>query len=106
MAALQGAQAVPVTGLVLNLIIILPLTFGIYKRSRVAVVLMLAYVIGSQLYVWFVLHSFAGTILSVIVTGFLLRGAVRIFQFHREKDESVKRPTPAPGASSPAQSNR
>ncbi len=98
MAALQGAQAVPVAGIVLNLLIILPLTFGICKRSRIAVVLMLAYVIGSQLYVWIVPHSFAGTILSVIVTGFLLRGAVRIFQFHRENRESITKPTPTPGA--------
>lgn len=98
MAALQGAQAVPVAGLILNLLIILPLTFGIYKRSRIGVVLMLAYVICSQLYVWLALRSFAGTILSVVVTGFLLRGAVRIFQFHREKRESLTKPAPTPAA--------
>lgn len=98
MAALQGAQSIPVAGLILNLVIILPLTFGIYKRNRAAVVLMLAYVVCSQLYVWFVLHSFAGTILSVIVTGFLLRGAVRIFELHREKRESATKAAPTPGA--------
>jgi hypothetical protein len=31
-------------------------------------------------------HLSAGTLLSVIVTGFLLRGAKRIFEDHQEAD--------------------
>jgi hypothetical protein len=64
------------------------LAFGIYKRSRVAVVLAVLAIAGTQLYVCIVLRSFSGTIVSVIVTGFLLRGAVRIFQEHRELREA------------------
>src|SRR6185295_10805186 len=49
---------------------------------RVAVVIMLVLVVGLQLYTWFVMRSASGSILSIIVTGFLLRGARRIFQDH------------------------
>ena len=66
------------------------LAFGIFKKSRVAIVVMLVFVVGLQLYTWFVLHSGAGSIVSVIVTGFLLRGARRIFQDHAERE--AKRP--------------
>ena len=61
------------------------LAFGIHKNSRVAVVLALVYVIGTQLYVWAVVRSFSGTLVSIVVTGFLLRGAKRIFEEHRER---------------------
>ncbi len=62
------------------------LAFGIFRKSRVAVVIMLVLVVGLQLYTWFVMRSGSGTILSIIVTGFLLRGARRIFQYHAERE--------------------
>jgi hypothetical protein len=65
------------------------LAFGIYKKSRVAVVLAILYVVGTQLYIWIGLGAFSGTIVAVIVTGFLLRGAKRIFEDHRERAERV-----------------
>ena len=61
------------------------IAFGIYKKSRAAVVLAIVYIVGTQLYVWLVVGSFAGTVVSVIVTGFLLRGAKRIFESHGEQ---------------------
>ncbi len=67
------------------------LAFGIFRKSRVAVVIMLIIVIGSQLYTWFAMRSGAGTILSVIVTGFLLRGARRIFQDHAEREMDAQK---------------
>ena len=66
------------------------LAFGIYRKSRIAVVLAIVYIVATQFYVWFAIGSPSGTIVSVIVTGFLLRGATRIFQFHREqRDEAA-----------------
>jgi len=62
------------------------LAFGIFRKSRVAVVIMLVFVVGLQLYTWFVVRSASGSILSIIVTGFLLRGASRIFQYHAERE--------------------
>lgn len=62
------------------------LAFGIFRKSRVAVVIMLVCVVGPQLYTWFVLRSASGTVVSIIVTGFLLRGARRIFQHHAERE--------------------
>jgi phosphatidylserine synthase len=64
------------------------LAFGIFKKSRVAVILMLAFVIGLQLYTWTIMRSPSGSLLSIIVTGFLLRGARRIFQDHAEQTEN------------------
>src|SRR3954463_16201165 len=80
----QSHASIPavIVALFIQAVIVLPLAVGIYKDSRVAVVLMLLYVIGAQLFVWIVQRSFAGTIVSVIVTGFLVRGAVRIFEHH------------------------
>jgi hypothetical protein len=67
------------------------LAFGIFKKSRVAIVVMLVFVVGLQLYTWFVLHSGAGSVVSVIVTGFLLRGAWRIFQDHAERKANAEK---------------
>ena len=67
------------------------LAFGIFRKSRVAVVLMLVLVVGLQLYTWLILHSISGTLLSIVVTGFLLRGARRIFQDHAEREANVKK---------------
>lgn len=65
------------------------LAFGIFKKSRVAVILMLVFVVGLQLYTWIIMRSPSGSLLSIIVTGFLLRGARRIFQDHGEREESA-----------------
>ena len=65
------------------------LAFGIFKKSRVCVVIMLALVVGFQLYTWFVMRSASGSILSILVTGFLLRGARRIFQYQAERKGEV-----------------
>ena len=56
------------------------LAFFIFRRSKVAIVLMLLLVIMLQLYTWFIVHSIAGSLVSVVVTAFLLRGAVRVFE--------------------------
>ncbi len=68
------------------------LAFFIFRRSRVAVVFMLAVVILLQLYTWIVARSVAGTLVSIIVLGFLLRGARRMFQDHAEDEPDVTGP--------------
>jgi hypothetical protein len=65
------------------------LAFGIFRKSRVAIIVMLFFVLGLQLYTWFVMHSASGSLLSIVVTGFLLRGARRIFQDHAERKSDV-----------------
>ena len=65
------------------------LALFISRRSRIAVVLAILYVAGTQLYVWFGIGSPAGTIVSAIVIGFLLRGAGPIFEFHRQRRDRV-----------------
>ena len=68
-------------------IVLALLAFGIHKRSRIAAVLAIVLIAGTQLYIWVVLRSFSGTVVAVIVTGFLLRGTRRIFQEHVERSE-------------------
>src|SRR4051812_12622190 len=65
------------------------LAFGIFRKSRVAVIVMLVFVVGLQLYTWVVMRSASGSLLSIVVTGFLLRGARRIFQDHAERKADV-----------------
>ena len=62
------------------------LAFGIFRRSRFSIVAMLVFVIILQLYVWFVARSVAGTLVTIIVVAFLLRGARRMFQDHAERE--------------------
>jgi hypothetical protein len=62
------------------------LAFGIFRRSRVAIVVMLVFVIVLQLYTWFVVRSIAGTLVTIIVVAFLLRGARRMFQDYTERE--------------------
>ncbi len=71
-----------VIDLAIAVVVLGALGFGVYRRSRVAVVLAILYIVGTQLYVWFAIGTPAGTIIAVIVTGFLLRGAKRIFEDH------------------------
>jgi hypothetical protein len=60
------------------------LAFFIFRRSRFAVVAMVVFVLVLQLYTWFVARSIAGTLVTIIVVAFLLRGARRMFQDHAE----------------------
>jgi uncharacterized membrane protein YczE len=60
------------------------------------VVLAIVYVAGTQLYVWFGIGSAAGTIVSAIVIGFLLRGARQIFDFHRQRRDVAASAEPEP----------
>jgi fatty acid desaturase len=61
------------------------LAFFIFRRSRFAVVAMLVLIVVLQLYTWFVAHSPAGTVVSIVVAAFLLRGARRMFQDYAEQ---------------------
>lgn len=93
----QPAATVPfVVDAVVNSVILGLLAFGIYRKSRVAVTLAIIGIVGAQLYIWIGLRSFSGTIVTVIVTGFLLRGAKRIFEHHRELQESRAEQITAP----------
>ena len=89
-AAQQYLQHTPMaTAITVALAVIVAAISGvlavfIFRRSRVAVILMLAFVTLLQLYTWFVAFSVAGTVLSIIVVGFLLRGARRLFQDYAE----------------------
>lgn len=56
------------------------LGYGIFRRSKIAVILMIIFVLIPQLYTWLVAHSIAGSLVSIVVTAFLARGAKAIFE--------------------------
>ena len=58
--------------------------FFIFRRSRVAIVLMIAFITVLQLFTWLA-HSLKGTLPFIIITAFLLRGDRRMFQDHAER---------------------
>ena len=62
------------------------LSFGIFRRSRVAIEAMIVFVVALQLYTWFVARSIAGTLVIIVVVAFLLRGATRMFQDYAERE--------------------
>lgn len=82
-----------VIDLAIAVVVLGALGFGIYRKSRIAVVLAIFYIVGTQLYVWFVIGTPAGTIIAVIVTGFLLRGAKRIFAEHAARSAAETQST-------------
>jgi hypothetical protein len=45
---------------------------------------MIVFVVALQLYTWFVARSIAGTLVTIVVIAFLLRGAKRMFQDHAD----------------------
>jgi hypothetical protein len=61
------------------------LAFFIFRRSRFAVAAMLVVVVVLQLFTWFFARSPAGTLVSIVVVAFLLRGARRMFQDYAEQ---------------------
>jgi hypothetical protein len=65
------------------------LAFGIFRRSKIAIVLMLVLVIVLQLHTWVIVHSISGSLVSIIVAAFLARGAARIFE--RPNEDHVSR---------------
>ena len=54
-------------------------------------VAMLVVVIVLQLFTWFVAYSLAGTVVSIVVVAFLLRGARRMFQEHAELEMEMQK---------------
>ena len=67
------------------------LAFGIFRRSRFSIVAMLVFIVILQIYAWFVARSVAGTLVTLIVVGFLLRGARRMFQDHAERELDARK---------------
>ena len=86
---LQHTPFVTAVALVFSIIIAAisgVLAFGIFRRSRVAIVAMVVFVVALQLYTWFVARSIAGTLVTIVVLAFLLRGARRMLQDHAERE--------------------
>jgi hypothetical protein len=65
--------------------------FGIFRRSRAAIIAMIIFVVVLQLWTWFIARSLAGSLVSIVVVAFLLRGARRMFQDHDDREMEMKK---------------
>jgi len=91
---LQHTPFVTAVALVFSIIIAAisgVLALGIFRRSRVAIAAMIVFVVALQLYSWLVARSVAGTLVTIVVTAFLFRGARRMFQDHAERELDASR---------------
>ena len=86
---LQHTPFVTAVALVFSIIIAAisgVLAFSIFRRSRVAIVAMIVFVVALQLYTWFVARSTAGMLVTNGCCRFSLRRAKRMFQDHAERE--------------------
>ena len=64
------------------------LAIGVYRRSRIAIVLLICYWAGSKLHLYWVTGKI-GALIGLAVFGyFFVAGALAIFEYHREKDQT------------------
>jgi hypothetical protein len=67
------------------------LAFGIFRKSRVAVVIMLVFVIGLQLYTWFLMRSASGTPYRSSSRAFCCAALVESFRIMRSEKQTSKK---------------
>lgn len=72
----------------LDVAMILGLTFGLYKKSRVCAVLMLLYYAGNKIFQVLVLHNYGGIIWGVIFCYLYAMGVAGTFEYHRIMNEA------------------
>ncbi len=70
--------------------LIVLLAIGIYRKSRIAAVLMLLYYIVSSIIVMVTLGKVAGLLFKIIVVYFLIKGVIATFKYHRHFKQQDK----------------
>jgi len=83
---LQHTPFVTAVALVFSIIIAAisgVLAFSIFRRSRVAIVAMIVFVVALQLYTWFVARSTAGMLVTMVVVAFLFAAPKGCFRIMR-----------------------
>lgn len=79
-----------------DVVLILVLAFGIYKKSRVAAVLMLLYFLVAKIVIAIETQSYSGIVLALVFLYFYGRAVLGTFAYHRiEKAENPDYKTPS-----------
>lgn len=71
----------------LDVVLILGLAYGIYKKSRTCAVAMLVYFIGAKIILFSQTGSASGLALAVVFVYFYFNGILGTFAYHRLKKE-------------------
>ena len=71
----------------IDIVLMLALTFGVYKKHRASAVTLFAYYVVSKIYVWIIYGVFLGVPIAAIFAYFFFRGVQGVFAYHRLTNE-------------------
>ncbi|MEZ4590399.1 MAG: hypothetical protein R3D55_04560 [Chloroflexota bacterium] len=78
-----------------DMVLMLALTFGLYKKHRASAVTLFVYYVVGKIYVWIIYGVFLGVPIAAVFAYFFFRGIQGVFAYHRltseyGKDTAVK----------------
>ena len=71
----------------IDIVLMLALTFGVYKKHRASAVTLFAYYVVSKIYVWIIYGVFLGVPIAAIFAYFFFRGVQGVIAYHRLTNE-------------------
>ena len=71
----------------IDIVLMLALTFGVYKKHRASAVTLFAYYVVSKIYVWIIYGVFLGVPIAAIFAYFFFRGVQGVFAYYRLTNE-------------------
>lgn len=69
-----------------DLVLMLALTYGLYKKHRASAVTLFVYYVVGKIYVWIFYGVFLGIPIAAVFAYFFFRGIQGVFTYHRLKD--------------------
>ena len=67
----------------LDIVIMLALTYGVYKKSRASAITLFAYYVVGKIYIWIFSGAIIGLPIAAIFAYFFFRGVQGVFAYHR-----------------------
>lgn len=71
----------------LDIIMMLALTYGVYKKSRASAVTLFVYYLLGKIYIWIISGAIIGLPIAFIFAYFFFRGIQGVFTYHRLMDD-------------------
>lgn len=66
-----------------DIVLMLALTYGVYKKNRASAVALFVYYVAGKIYVWIIYGVFLGVPIAAIFAYFFFRGIQGTFAYHR-----------------------
>lgn len=71
----------------LDIVMMLALTYGVYKKSRASAVTLFVYYLLGKIYIWIISGAIIGLPIAFIFAYFFFRGIQGVFTYHRLMDD-------------------